>query len=98
MKECQLLFDKTSCVNKELIERLKIHMTKNYRLGKCEILENEPDTDGDSIEDVECLEIEKRAKLNFCLICKKELQATDRNDEDTRSSESTISKNQRRTL
>ena len=54
-------FSKVDCVNKELIQRLKDHLTNSYKLGKCKIIEKDQlsqtsakDTESLSVESNEC--------------------------------------------
>ena len=52
-------FNKIDCINKDLIEKLKDHMSHGYKLGECQIVSKDAST-SKSVKDVESLSIEKK--------------------------------------
>ena len=48
-------FNKIDCINKDLMQKLKHHMTQSYKLGECQIVGKVDTSISQSIKDEETL-------------------------------------------
>lgn len=67
-------FSKVDCVNKDLLQRLKSHLTKSYKIGEYQIVRKDHDLI-DIVTDVDDTTLDNRATNSDCIICKKDFKS-----------------------
>ena len=67
-------FSKVDCVNKDLIQRLKSHLMKSYKIGEYQIVRKDHDLI-DIVHDIDESTLDNRATKSDCMICKKDFKS-----------------------